>query len=111
MAFGIKRDELVAWKKSVSNDEIAFLTHYWLDERFPGCHTVTKAGCADLDKLAQWGKQYGLKREWIDLRDDYPHFDLFGKHERDILLAEGLSNQLERFGLLANTSEDDMKKA
>lgn len=111
MAFGIKRDELIAWKKSVSNGEIAFLTHYWLDERFPGCQTVTKAGCANLDKLTAWGQQYGLKPEWIDLRDDYPHFDLFGKHEREILLAEGLSNQLERFGLLTNTSEDDMKKA
>ena len=46
------------------------------------------------------GKQYGLKPEWIDMREDYPHFDLFGKHEHDILLNEGLIEQLERFGLL-----------
>jgi hypothetical protein len=100
MAFGIKRDELIAWKEAVSNGEIAFLTHYWIDERFPGCKTVTKAGCSDIEKLSRWGKRYGLKREWIDMRDDYPHFDLFGKHEREILLNEGLSAQLERFGLL-----------
>jgi hypothetical protein len=100
MAFGIKRDELIAWKEAVSNGKIAFLTHYWIDERFPGCKTVTKAGCSDIEKLSRWGERYGLKREWIDMRDDYPHFDLFGKHEREILLSEGLSAQLERFGLL-----------
>ena len=99
MAFGIKRDELRAWKKEVSEGKIAFLTHYWLDERFPGCKTVTKAGCADIEKLVAWGKQYGLKREWIDMRDDYPHFDLFGKYECDILENEGLTDQLERFDL------------
>ncbi|MBO0600180.1 hypothetical protein I2483_00765 [Sporosarcina sp. E16_3] len=100
MAFGIKRVELQAWKKEVSEGQMAFLTHYWLDERFPGCNTVTKAGCADIDKLVEWGKQYGLKREWIDMRDDYPHFDLFGEHELDILKSEGLTDQLERFGLI-----------
>ena len=100
MAFGIKRDELKAWKKAVSEGEVAFLTHYWLDDRFPGCKTVTKAGCADLDKLIQWGEQHGLKAEWIDRHDEYPHLDLFGKHEREILLKEGLSDQLKRFGLL-----------
>ncbi|QUW22333.1 hypothetical protein JSQ81_01710 [Sporosarcina sp. Marseille-Q4063] len=100
MAFGIKRDELIAWKKAVRNREMAFLTHYWIDERFPGCKTVTKAGCSDIEKLSQWGERYGLKREWIDMRDDYPHFDLFGEHEKRILLSEGLSAQLKRFGLL-----------
>lgn len=100
MAFGINRAELQAWKKAVSGGEIAFLTHYWLDERFPGCKTVTKVGCADLERLIAWGKQYHLKPEWIDMRDHYPHFDLFGQHEHDILLAEGLTEQLERFNLL-----------
>ncbi|MFJ7933866.1 hypothetical protein [Sporosarcina sp. NPDC096371] len=99
MAFGIRMVELKAWKKAVSESEIAFLTHYWLDERFPDCKTVTKAGCADIEKLVEWGKQYGLKREWIDMRNDYPHFDLFGKYERDILENEGMTDQLERFGL------------
>lgn len=97
MAFGIKREELEAWKKSVRAGEVAFLTHYWLDDRFPGCNTVTKAGCNDIPKLIQWGKQYGLKAEWIDMRDDFPHFDLFGKVEQDILIQEGLAEQLKRF--------------
>lgn len=100
MAFGINRAELREWKTAVASGEIAFLTHYWLDERFPGCKTVTKAGCANLDKLAQWGAKYGLKREWIDMRNNFPHFDLFGKYEREILLQEGLIEQLERFDLL-----------
>lgn len=99
MAFGVQREELETWKKAVKDGEIAFLTHYWLDERFPGCKTVTKAGCAKVDKLIEWGKQYGLKPEWIDMRNDYPHFDLFGKHERTVLENEGLTDQLERFGL------------
>lgn len=102
MAFGIKRQELIAWKQAVGNGEIAFLTHYWIDERFPGSKTVTKVGCADLDKLVEWGMQYGLKKEWIDMRDDFPHFDLFGKYEYDILLNEGLEEQLERFGISRN---------
>ncbi|CAM3044182.1 hypothetical protein FITA111629_00245 [Filibacter tadaridae] len=97
MAFGIKREELNAWKAAVGNNKIGFLTHYWIDERFPGCTTVTKVGCADIKKLVEWGRQYGLKQEWIDKRGDFPHFDLFGKHEREIMEREGLSKQLERF--------------
>lgn len=97
MAFGIQRSELQDWKRSVSDGDIAFLTHYWLDERFPGCKTVTKVGCSDIEKLIEWGKQYGLKAEWIDMKKDYPHFDLFGQRERDIMINEGLINQLERF--------------
>lgn len=100
MAFGINRQELKDWKDAVASGEIAFLTHYWLDDRFPNCKTVTKAGCADLEKLIAWGKQYGLKPEWIDMRDDYPHFDLFAKYEREILLAEGYTAQLRRFNLV-----------
>lgn len=97
MAFGIKRDELIRWKQDVASGRIAFLTHYWLDERFPGCDTVTKAGCGDIEKLAAWGRQYGLQPEWMDLRGRYPHFDLFGSRQREILKAEGLISQLERF--------------
>lgn len=100
MAFGIDRTELRTWQKAVRSGEVAFLTHYWLDERFPECRTVTKAGCADLAKLVEWGKQYGLKPEWIDMRPDYPHFDLFGKYEHDILFNEGLIDQLKRFNLI-----------
>ncbi|MBM7691384.1 hypothetical protein JOC77_000789 [Peribacillus deserti] len=95
MAFGIKRKDIENWKLKIDQGEIAFLTHYWLDDRFPGCNTVTKAGCSDLDKLADWGKKYGLQREWIHIRNEgYPHFDLFGDRQRDILKAEGIEEPL-----------------
>lgn len=97
MAFGIRRAELRLWQQRVLNGEIAFLTHYWLDDRFPGCKTVTKIGCADLERLIHWGKQYGLQPEWIDPHPLYPHFDCFGHYERTILLNEGLSEQYYRF--------------
>lgn len=89
MAFGIRREELQKWKKQIDQGEIAFLTHYWLDDRFPGCKTVTKVGCKDLDILKKWGKKYGLKAEWIHIRKDgYSHFDLIGEKEKEILGAE-----------------------
>lgn len=97
MAFGIKRDELIRWKQQVEDGDIAFLTHYWVDARFPGCATVTKVGCSDLKKLERWGRQYGLKPEWMDLRNQYPHFDLFGEHQIRIMKAEGMLEQLHRF--------------
>jgi len=99
MAFGINREELATWKLAVRQKKIAFLSHYWLDDSFPGCKTVTKAGCAELEKLIEWGRQYGLQKEWIDMREDYPHFDLFGETERRILQTEGLIHQLKRFNL------------
>ena len=39
MAFGITRKELGRWKRDVSEGKIAFLTHYWLDDRFPEAKT------------------------------------------------------------------------
>ncbi|MDR7001709.1 hypothetical protein [Neobacillus niacini] len=91
MAFGIRRDELNEWKRKIDRGEIAFLTHYWLDDRFPGDKTVTKVGCNDLEKLAEWGRKYGLKKEWIDHRKDgYSHFDLLGERQKEILQTEGL---------------------
>ncbi|UJF28379.1 hypothetical protein [Planococcus sp. 107-1] len=97
MAFGIKRDELNQWKQDVEDEKIAFLTHYWIDERFLGASTVTKVGCRNLKKLEKWGRQYGLEPEWMDLRGNYPHFDLFGEHQIRILEAEGMIDQLNRF--------------
>lgn len=89
MAFGIKREELREWKKKIDRGEIAFLTHYWVDDRFPGCKTVTKVGCKDLTILAEWGLKYGLKKEWIHIRQDgYSHFDLIGEKEKEILAME-----------------------
>lgn len=97
MAFGIKRDELNEWKLRVKNEQIAFLTHYWIDKRFPGCKTVTKVGCGNISTLIEWGKKHGLKEEWIDFKEEYPHFDLFGHYEYDIMEKEGYLEQLKRF--------------
>lgn len=95
MAFGIKRRELLDWKQKIDNGEIAFLTHYWIDDRFPGYKTVTKVGCLDLEHLAAWGKKYGLKKEWIHHRKDgYSHFDLIGSKQKEILLLEGLHDHI-----------------
>lgn len=95
MAFGIKRQEIKEWKQKIDEGEIAFLTHYWLDDRFPGSKTVTKVGCHDLEKLAEWGSKYGLKKEWIHhRRDGYSHFDLIGERQKEILHKEGLQNHI-----------------
>ncbi|GLX69225.1 hypothetical protein [Paenibacillus glycanilyticus] len=100
MAFGISRSEMGAWKEAVGRGEIAFLTHYWVDPRFPGIKTVTKVGCSDLNKLAQWCKEQGLNPKYIHRRDPFPHFDLLGSKQREILLRENQHEQLERFRLL-----------
>mgnify|MGYP001463706357 CR=1 FL=1 len=98
MAFGINREDIKKWKQKIDQGEIAFLTHYWLDDRFPGCKTVTKAGCKDIEKLAEWGKKYGLKKEWIHIRKGgYPHFDLFGEWERKVLENENQGDILKKF--------------
>lgn len=99
MAFGINRSELKAWKQKVKNNEIAFLTHYWLDDRFPGCDTVTKVGCRDIEKLVTWGKQYGLEEIWVHERKKFPHFDLFGNIQLKILESEQKWGHIEKFQL------------
>ncbi|WP_257350476.1 hypothetical protein [Pseudalkalibacillus decolorationis] len=99
MAFGITKDELENWKRNVKNNRLSFLTHYWIDERFPTCNSVTKAGCGDLDELIRWGEQHGLLTQWIDNRSDYPHFDLFGGRQLSILQKEGQWEQIKRFKL------------
>lgn len=96
MAFGINRKQLNDWKKQVLSGEIAFLTHYWQDERFPECYTVTKVGCSELDKLIAWGRKYDLQPKWIH-RGKYPHFDLMGKIQYEILTQEGLWQHLDTF--------------
>lgn len=100
MAFGIRKDELNEWKHKVQNGKIALITHYWLDPRFPDCKTVTKAGCSNIERLAEWGKQYGLRPEWIHRRDRYPHFDLLGDKQLEILRRENCLEQIRRFGLI-----------
>ncbi|UQD51967.1 hypothetical protein C0971_07955 [Bacillus methanolicus] len=95
MAFGITREELRRWKVEIESGKIAFLTHYWLDDRFPGCKTVTKVGCNDIEKLKKWGEKYELKPEWIHIRNDgYSHFDLLGDKQMEILEKEGLNDHI-----------------
>jgi hypothetical protein len=100
MAFGINKIELQAWKEQVSKGEIAFLTHYWLDPRFENATTVTKVGCTNLERLTNWGEKYGLKKEWIHNREKYPHFDLIGSSQIEILIAEGLESHIARFNMI-----------
>jgi len=98
MAFGIKREELRKWKAQIDEGEIAFLTHYWMDDRFPGSNTVTKVGCNDLEKLKAWGKKHELKGEWIHIRKDgYSHYDLIGEWQKKILQKENLLHTLNKF--------------
>ncbi|MFD2332366.1 hypothetical protein ACFSR7_24175 [Cohnella sp. GCM10020058] len=99
MAFGVKREELEAWKRKVAAGEIAFLTHYWFEPRFPGVKTITKVGCADLDKLSDWCSLHGLNPAYIHARRPFPHFDLIGDKQSEILRVEGQWEQLERFGM------------
>ncbi len=100
MAFGITREELAHWKNQVLRGEIAFLTHYWFDERFPEAKSVTKVGCIDIDRLIAWGKQYHLKESWIDRRNAYPHFDLIGEKQLSILIKEKKWDHIHRFQLI-----------
>jgi hypothetical protein len=98
LAFGISKQILQSWKKAIDRGEIAFLTHYWLDSRFPNARSVTKVGCHDLFKLQAWGAQYGLKKEWIHhRRDGYSHFDLLGSKQREILEEEGILHDHKKF--------------
>ncbi|MFC3038853.1 hypothetical protein ACFOGI_01130 [Virgibacillus xinjiangensis] len=99
MAFGVSKKEVETWKKDVTDGKIAFLTHFWLDDRFPGCDSVTKVGCSNLTKLEKWGAQYDLHPKWIHRDENYPHFDLFGSRQRDILKREGKYEHLKRFKL------------
>jgi len=100
MAFGITREELTQWKRAVSRGEIAFLTHFWLEPRFPGIHAVTKVGCADMERLTDWCVANGLNPRYIHQRLPYPHYDLIGEKQKEILQKEQLWDHLKRFKLL-----------
>lgn len=97
MAFGITKEELAAWKRRVAEGKIAFLTHYWLHPRYPGITSVTKVGCSDLQRLREWAIAHGLPPQYIHQRDVYPHYDLFGDIQADILRREGQWEQLRKF--------------
>lgn len=100
MAFGITRAELNAWKLAVTNGEIAYLTHYWFDPRFPDLTTVTKVGNANLERLSKWCIENGLNPKYIHNRLPFPHFDLMGPKQKEILQKENLSNHLARFKMV-----------
>lgn len=103
MAFGVNRAELTTWKKQVQDGQVAFLTHYWYDPRFPDSKAVTKVGCQDLKKLIEWGQPYGLKAEWIDQKHRaFPHFDLMGERQVQVLRAEGMEWIIQKFSLEPN---------
>lgn len=99
MAFGLKKEELLEWKKQVASGKIAIITHYWQDKRFPNASSVTKIGCSDINKLINWGKIYNLKPEWIDFKKNYPHFDVFGEKQIEILLKENKIDQIKKFNI------------
>ncbi|WP_223068557.1 hypothetical protein [Paenibacillus caui] len=99
MAFGVNRRQLNNWKDQVTSGQIAFLTHYWLDPRFPDAKTVTKVGCSDLERLTAWCLDNELNPKYIHRRQPYPHFDLIGAKQKEILVKEGLQEQIEQFGL------------
>jgi hypothetical protein len=101
VAFGITRKELQQWKDAVTRGEIAFITHYWIDPRFPGITSVTKVGCAHLDVLKEWCTANGLNPSYIHMRPPFPHFDLMGLKQIEILQKEQLWEHLERFRLIA----------
>ncbi len=100
LAFGISREELIAWKASVNRGEIAYLTHYWYDPRFPHYRTVTKVGCSDLARLTDWCIANDLPPRYIHKRSQFPHFDLIGPKQKQILLSEGLHDHLTRFHII-----------
>ncbi len=99
MAFGLSKRELAEWKAKVASGEVALLTHFWYDPRFPQYKTVTKAGCRNKDKLVRWGEKHGLKAEWMHDRAEFPHFDLLGHDQLRILESEGLFSHISRFNI------------
>ncbi|EUJ17253.1 hypothetical protein MAQA_13825 [Listeria aquatica FSL S10-1188] len=104
MAFGVQREELIAFKKKAEQGEVALLTHYWLDDRFPNSKTVTKAASADIEALKRWGRKYHLPENYIDYgHKDLPHYDLFGDIQLKILEEEGKWDQIDRFHLRGDT--------
>ncbi|MFC5467992.1 hypothetical protein ACFPPD_04615 [Cohnella suwonensis] len=107
MAFGVKREELNAWKAAVSRGETAFLTHYWYDPRFPRFRTVTKVGNADLKRLEAWCAANGLNPRYIHNRPPFPHFDLIGDRQLAVLRRERLYDHIDRFRLRPESDDNE----
>ena len=103
MAFGINRLELTQWKEAVTREEIAFLTHFWLDVRFPQFNTVTKVGCSNIERLTLWCISHDLNPKYIHNRRPFTHYDLMGPKQKEVLRNEGIWEQLKRFKILDNS--------
>jgi hypothetical protein len=99
MAFGISRKELNLWKDAVTRQEISFLTHFWLDTRFPQFKTITKVGCSNMERLTIWCIAHDLNPNYIHNRSSFPHFDLIGPKQKSILEKEGLWEHIKRFSI------------
>lgn len=52
------------------------------------CHVYSDESVAE---LVDWGRRHGLEPEWIDRRNDLPHFDLYG--ERLAVCGPGVSDR------------------
>jgi hypothetical protein len=102
VAFGINRAELNEWKDKVARGETAFLTHYWYDPRFPDFRTVTKVGNSNVDRLTEWCIANGLNPKYIHNRPPFPHFDLMGHKQIEILINKNLQHHLDRFKILSD---------
>ena len=76
-----------------------FLTHYWYDKRFPEFNTVTKVGRSNIQRLEDWCVSNGLNPEYIHYRLPYPHFDLIGPKQTELLHKYRLEEHIARFGL------------
>jgi hypothetical protein len=100
MAFGINRKELSQWKEAVAREEISYLTHFWLDKRFPEFNSVTKVGCSNIQRLIEWCLTHNLNPAYIHNRPPFPHYDLIGPMQKEILQKEGMWEQLQRFRIL-----------
>ena len=52
------------------------------------CHVYSDES---LGELLEWGRRHGLEPEWVDRRNDLPHFDLYGA--RLAVCGEGVSDR------------------
>ncbi|GAC43630.1 hypothetical protein PPOP_3029 [Paenibacillus popilliae ATCC 14706] len=55
--------------------------------------------CADMARLSVWCVEHGLNPRYIHARRPFPHYDLIGPRQREILRQEQQWDQLERFWL------------
>lgn len=101
------KTELSRWKATAKQGHVSFLTHFWYDTRFPEYKTVTKAACANRETLVTWGKKYGLKEKWIHDRNEFPHFDLLGDIEKQVLIKEGSEQKLLQLESKVNSLTKD----